>query len=122
MIEERLTPGQWLMIPQDIRNKLVQLFSIPRSGYMDVRNLEVVSDGYTFDDLKAITTDKLKEYTGLKVGSMYELLTAAIIKIQAPEVKQSNVNEQTTTSTQNKGTVSIGSEPKKRGRKKRQNN
>jgi len=123
MIEERLTSSQWIQLPQDIRNKLVELFNIPRTGYIDVRNMQVVSDGYTDNDLKTITVDKLKAYTGLEVGSIYELLTQAIIKIQTPlEVNQTNDNAKTTTSTQDQGTVSVRSEPKKGRGKKGTNN
>jgi hypothetical protein len=115
MIQPRLNTAEWMEIPHHIRQLIIKQFSLQRSAYTDVRDMKVFSDGYTNDDLKALSLERLKEYTGLAVDDFYAQLTETIIKLQ-------NKNVQEETKPQIKGTVSDGVQSKKRGGKKGVNN
>ena len=115
MIQPRLNTAEWMEIPHHIRQLIIEQFGLQRSAYTDVRDMKVFSDGYTNDDLKALSLERLKEYTGLMVDDFYAQLTETIIKLQ-------NKNVQEETKPQIEGAISNGGEPKKRGRKKGVNN
>jgi len=54
----------WMQLEKTIRNHLVSVFNIPRTGVTEIFNNEVRADGYSAEDLKAITLEKMTEYIG----------------------------------------------------------
>lgn len=60
----RIYPQQWIHLTKDVRNQLVQVFGIPRTGVTEVKDDQVVSDGHTMDDLGVITLEAMCEYIG----------------------------------------------------------
>lgn len=63
-MQTNLYPQQWLHLPKDVKEKLINVFEIVRTGASEVRDQEVISDGYTLDDLRSITNEKMNEYVG----------------------------------------------------------
>ena len=59
----------WMALPHDIRTHLVGVFNIPRTGTSEIRDNEILSDGYSNVDLQAITLIKMNEYIGSKETS-----------------------------------------------------
>lgn len=57
-------PQLWMLLDKQIRNHLVKVFEIPRTGITEIINQDVVRDGFSFDDLKAITLEKMTAYIG----------------------------------------------------------
>lgn len=47
-----------------VRNHLAEVFHIVSSGVTEIRDQYVVSDGFTMDDLKGITLEKMCVYIG----------------------------------------------------------
>lgn len=66
-MERSLTPQEWLHLSQEVRNKLVEIFRIPRSGFTHVIDGQVQTDGYTYENLKVITIQTMQDF--LKEGS-----------------------------------------------------
>lgn len=57
-------PQLWMMVPQAERQHLAEVFGLNRTGNSEIRNNEVISDGYSVDDLRAITAEKMSAYIG----------------------------------------------------------
>ena len=77
----------WMSLPADTRHKLSMLFNIPKSGsttveYRSTGNV-VTSDGYTPDDLRAITVAKLQKFLRTDETDFYALVETAIENIDA---------------------------------------
>jgi len=53
-----------MALPKETKNHLVKVFAIPKSGVTEIKDQDVVSDGYTIADLGVITLDKMCEYIG----------------------------------------------------------
>lgn len=54
----------WLELPRDVREHLMKVFGVVKTGVAEVRDQTVVSDGVTNDDLSVITSEKMTEYVG----------------------------------------------------------
>lgn len=86
MINHQLTTTQWLALPIEVRNKLKEVFGIPRSEGAFVQDNKVLSDGHNHRDLSVITMEKMQAYLG--VGAMptdtfYGLFDQVIEKVDA---------------------------------------
>lgn len=53
-----------MLLDKQVRNHLVKVFNIPRTGITEIRDQEIIRDGYSDEDLKAITLEKMNEYIG----------------------------------------------------------
>jgi patatin-like phospholipase/acyl hydrolase len=63
-MQTNIYPQQWLHLSKEVRLHLMKVFGIIRTGITEIRDQEVISDGFTADDLKAITLEKMCEYIG----------------------------------------------------------
>lgn len=70
----------WMSLSKETRNKLAVIFSVPKTGVVEVINDTVLTDGHNNTDLEVITLDNLKAYTGQLKGTFSELWEMAIIK------------------------------------------
>ena len=70
----------WMTLSKETRDKLTVIFSVPKTGVVEVINDTVITDGHNNTDLQVITLDKLKAYTGQLKGTFSELLEMAINK------------------------------------------
>jgi len=57
-------PQLWMQLDAAIRAELVSTFSIKKTGITEIRDQTLISDGYSVEDLKAITLEKMNEYIG----------------------------------------------------------
>lgn len=53
-----------MQLERPVRLIIVKEFDVPRTGVTEVRDNEVLSDGYSAEDLKAITVAKMEAYVG----------------------------------------------------------
>lgn len=93
----------WIGLPQDTRNKLAKLFTIPRTGESVVSSTGLIagnigsiqtSDGYTAKDLYAISIEKMQSLIGTDDTDFYAMFNFVIEHLEsllnppAPEVKE----------------------------------
>lgn len=97
-----LAPQQWLQLKKSTRDALVKIFKIPQSTYTHVVNNVVESDGHTFDDLKAISIESMRELTHSASESFEEQFKLIISMVESdgsvspeaqPENATQNVNQ-----------------------------
>ena len=77
----QLSTHDWLEQPMEIRVKLREIFSIPRSQGTILENNTVKSDGTTYQDLSVLTAEKMQEYIGGE-GDFHSLFLRVIEKIK----------------------------------------
>lgn len=58
----QLNTAQWISLPYKTRQKLVEIFDIPRSKFTEVEGNVIVTDGHTNQDLEAITVEAMQGY------------------------------------------------------------
>jgi len=63
-MQNQIYPQVWIQLPKATKDKLVEVFEIPRTGVTEVKDQELVSDGHTAADLMAITNEKMNAYIG----------------------------------------------------------
>ncbi len=63
-MEIQVSTHDWLALPMNVRLKLREIFKVPRSSHTLVEGNIVKSDGVTYEDLKAITVEKMTAYLG----------------------------------------------------------
>lgn len=76
---DRVLPQLWMLVPSDERSELVAAFNLSRTGISEIRDEELISDGYCADDLAAITKERMEEFVGSKedsFGRLWELTCA----------------------------------------------
>ena len=85
-----LSQPKWLKLSQATRAKLVGLFGLKRSSSTETYTgrdsiTRVVSDGYTAEDLLAVTTEKMQKILDTDRKDFYELFDEIVANIEAPE-------------------------------------
>lgn len=70
----------WISLPKEVREHLVSIFDIPRSGITEIRDQTVLSDGHTNEDLKAISAERMGAYTGDTTAAFPMLWELTIVK------------------------------------------
>lgn len=77
-----LNTHDWLELPQEVRSKLVKIFSIPRSGVGHVNygqnGPEVTSDGHTNEDLKCVGVASMQQYLNSDQDDFFALFYAVL--------------------------------------------
>ncbi len=91
----QVSEHDWLSLPMPIRVKLRQLFSVPRSKGTTMEGGVVKSDGTTYQDLQAITLEKMQQYLGNgdpNFGLLFDLviqrLTDEDKELEPPQVER----------------------------------
>lgn len=93
-MEKLVTQYHWLQLPYELRSVLVEVFNIPKSSGVVMQDSKVLTDGYTQEDLKHITTDKMKEYVGTDVDVDFNELFELTIKKAETELAKRKQKEQ----------------------------
>lgn len=82
----------WLALPMETRVKLASLFGVVKTGRVTVEYRAtgpiVTADGYTPDDLRAITLAKLQTILTTEDTNFYELVEVVIENIDAIVAKE----------------------------------
>ena len=79
---ERVYQQVWIDLPKTTRQHLVKVFGLIPNGIAEIRDQTVISDGYTNDDLRRITSDKMAEYVG-SVESFSRLWELTLSKVKS---------------------------------------
>lgn len=61
---EQVLPNLWMLLSHEERNHLAEVFDVKKTGVSEVRDNQLISDGYRFEDLAVITREKMAEYVG----------------------------------------------------------
>ena len=82
-----LSQHYWMSLSKETRTKLVSLFSIPHTGEAVVSygptGPTVQTDGYTYQDLLSISTEKMQELLGVESTDFYELIGEVVVNVDA---------------------------------------
>lgn len=83
-------PQLWMQLDKKVRHHLVEIFKIPRTGITEIYNEEIRADGYSIDDLKAISLDKMIAYIGSEQSfpSAWEMTCKKANEEVFPSVKE----------------------------------
>ncbi len=57
-------PQLWMLLSRELRSFLAEKFNVVKTGPAEIRDQEVVSDGYTVQDLSVMSLEKLCNYIG----------------------------------------------------------
>lgn len=57
-------PAIWMQLEKPIKDHLVKVFDIKRTGISEIRDQTLISDGYSVLDLQVITLERMTEYIG----------------------------------------------------------
>lgn len=94
-MQAQLNTHQWLELPMATRQRLVQIFHIPRSSGTVVEDGRVASDGHTHRDLESISVLAMQALLDTDVVDFYELFDMVIKSIEPvpePEPTQGTVD------------------------------
>ena len=86
---ERLTPGQFMLAPKEVRDYMHHMWKIPQSAASEVVDNVQVSDGHTYQDLAVITKELLTEYIGSEESFLHSweiAVSKAMTELHPPEV------------------------------------
>lgn len=72
----------WVSLSSEIRARIRDLFSIPRSSHVIVNDGRIETDGTTFDDFKHLTTEKMQGYLKDDSEDFYKLFDKVVARIQ----------------------------------------
>lgn len=76
-----ITKDQWMLLDIQVKQKLISVFGIVKSGYSEIRDNIVVTDGYTQEDLKKITLEAMNVYIGSEETSFLRAWEITLSKV-----------------------------------------
>jgi hypothetical protein len=92
----KINIGLWMFVPKDQRDHLVNVFGIKRTGVSEIKNEEIISDGYSNADLEGITKEKMEEYIGSEVDSFHRAWEVTLSKCRGElEEEPQDINKET---------------------------
>jgi len=81
-MEIQVSTHDWLALPMLTRIKLREIFNIPKSKGSLVEGNVVKSDGTTYEDLKAITLEKMQAFLESDQTDFVKLFNSCLEKIE----------------------------------------
>lgn len=95
MEQSLLSQSVWLSLPLATRSKLAELFEFPERGSVQTmygpNGPEVITDGYGYNHLKLITTEKMQEITGSESDNFYELFKKTVRFVNGEEEERAEL-------------------------------
>ena len=74
----------WMTLPIETRVKLIEAFNIKKTGPTEVRDSEILSDGYRLEDLLVINLENMNTFTNKISTSFPEALELTLSKLNKP--------------------------------------
>jgi hypothetical protein len=81
MSQTILSMSNWVSLPNEVRYKIRALFNIPRSGNTLVNDGRIETDGTTYQDFEALTTEKMQKYLGDDSTDFHKLFDLVVAKV-----------------------------------------
>lgn len=78
-----LSKLEWLKLSIPTRSLMIGQFNIPKSGFTHVQDGQILTDGYTEQDLQVVTVERLQEYLDSKETDFYKLLSKTVEKLES---------------------------------------
>ena len=109
-MKQHLIVPEWLKLEVDTRRKLINQFSIPKSGVVEVANNQLVCDGVTEKDLKELGIGKMIGYLAEDLSFYSESLFNDLLNLTIKKINGENItpaqksSEQVSDTETNKGT------------------
>ena len=113
-MKPQLSKPQWLSLPIEVRAKLIEIFHLTRSGFTEVVDGKVTSDGYTHEDLAKITLEQLQEILDSDGEDYFSLLEELIESIEKGEEEEEEIVEETNNTPSEKPKVVTSEKPKRK--------
>ncbi len=63
-------PQLWMQLEKPVREHLAKQFNLKRTGVSEIRDQELISDGYSVEDLKAFNLGSMGTYVGSEQTDM----------------------------------------------------
>lgn len=60
----QIVPQLWMLVDREQRNHLAKVFGLVKTGVAEIKDQDVISDGFSQEDLKEITEARMIEYVG----------------------------------------------------------
>jgi hypothetical protein len=76
-----LATHTWVSLPNEVRYRIRALFEIPKSGFSEVSDGVILSDGVTQTDFKALTIDKMQVYLNDNSVDFHKLFDKVVAKV-----------------------------------------
>lgn len=80
-IRPGLYAAQWMLLPQEVRTRLAEVFALKKTGGSLVQDNRQLSDGYTDKDLEVITLEAMQAFLGTEEKDFLILLTEIRAKV-----------------------------------------
>lgn len=61
---DRIPIQLWMLLPREHRAIIADALNLPKTGVSEIRDNEVLSDGYNVEDLSNITIEKMLDFIG----------------------------------------------------------
>ena len=83
---DHVLPALWMALSREERTLLAEHFELVPNGTTHVMNEEVISDGYTYEDLSGISAEKMEAFVGSSESfpRLWELTVAKARSILNP--------------------------------------
>lgn len=85
-----LSVANWLTVPSEIRERLRNIFGIGRSSHTIVNEGKIESDGTTYQDLQALTIEKMQRYLSSDSTDFIKLFNEIVDLINNQIQKEKN--------------------------------
>ena len=71
----------WISLPNELRYKLREIFSIPRSSNTVVNDGVIETDGVTPEDIGHLTVEKMQDYLGETSEDFHKLFDMVVARL-----------------------------------------
>ena len=76
-----LSTHTWTSLPNEVRHRIRMAFNIPKSGFTEVSDGVILSDGVTIEDFKSLTIAKMQKYLGDESEDFHKLFDKVIARV-----------------------------------------
>ena len=76
-----ISMSTWCSLPNEVRHRIRTVFQIPRSSNVVVNDGRIESDGSTYEDLKALSVDKMQEYLHEEMTDFHKLFDMVVARV-----------------------------------------
>jgi len=76
-----LSTFMWVSLPNEVRRRIRVVFDIPKTGFTEVSDGVILSDGVTQSDFKSLTIEKMQKYLSDESVDFHKLFDKVVAKI-----------------------------------------
>jgi hypothetical protein len=76
-----LATHTWVSLPNEVRRRIRVVFDISKTGFTEVSDGVILSDGVTQSDFKSLTIEKMQKYLNDESVDFHKLFDKVVAKI-----------------------------------------